>query len=149
VTGSTVLIAECPLVWAVGSVAAGAASSQAKERVVQVAGRRHEPPDRGVCDEVGAVARAALHALMATDEIEAGPRVVEAARVEADGIEVTTEMVAVTRAAVARESGVKAAVGGDARSERRVAVQALGRIDTPLSDPVASRAVADSFQARV
>jgi hypothetical protein len=124
-------------------------ATQAQERVIEVSRRRNEATNGGVRDEVRAVARAALHPLMPAHELEPGTAVVEAPRVEPDRIEVAPQVISVTRSAVAIDPGVKTAPCRDARAERRVAVQALRRVDAALTHAVTAGAIADSLQPGV
>lgn len=149
VAGVAVAAGERVAVRAVGSVAALAGPAQSEVGIVEVPGRRDEPADGGVGDVVRPVARAALDSLVPADEPEARPVVFEVPRVEADGVEVAPEVVPVTRAAVAREACVKPPARRDARPQRRVAGEALRRVDAPLADAVAARAVADPLQRGV
>jgi hypothetical protein len=135
--------------WAVCPVTAGARAPESEVCVVEVAGRRNESANSRVGDVVGPVARAALDLLVPAHELKSGAVVIEATGVEPDGVKVAPEVIAVARAAVAREAGVQPPAGRNASAQGRVAVQALSRIDSALADAVAARALSDSLQPGV
>jgi hypothetical protein len=76
-------------------VASGAGPPEPQERVVEMAGRRHEPAYSRVGDVVGPVARAALDLLVPAHELKSRTVVIEATGVEPDGVKVAPEVIAV------------------------------------------------------